>query len=241
MAQETILITGAGQRVGLALAQHFSELNYHVIVSYRTEHKAISDLRERGVECIHADFSTNEGITSFANHIAGLGVQVRALIHNASDWNAESQTDDYPALLDQMMQIHVKTPYLLNLALHPFLKGSTTGNETGSADIIHFTDYVVRKGSAKHIAYAASKAALENLTLSFAQKLAPRVKVNSIAPALIMFNAGDSESYKKKALSKSLMGIAPGEREAVNAVDFILKSAYMTGQSVNLDGGRALK
>ncbi|MGF1704758.1 dihydromonapterin reductase [Enterovibrio baiacu] len=241
MAQETILITGAGQRVGLALARHFSDHHYHVVVSYRTEHKAISELRERGVECIHADFSTNEGITAFASHIAGLGVKIRALIHNASDWNAESQTDDYPALLDQMMQIHVKTPYLLNLALHPFLQGSSTGGQTGSADIIHFTDYVVRKGSAKHIAYAASKAALENLTLSFAQKLAPRVKVNSIAPALIMFNVDDSEDYKKKALSKSLMGIAPGEREAVNAVDFILQSAYMTGQSVNLDGGRAIK
>nr|WP_269808736.1 dihydromonapterin reductase [Enterovibrio nigricans] len=160
---------------------------------------------------------------------------IRAIIHNASDWNCEKDTDDYAALLDQMMQVHVKAPYLINLALAPFLSSHV------SADIIHFTDYVVRKGSAKHIAYSASKAALENMTLSFAQKLAPNVKVNSIAPALIMFNETDDDAYKEKALSKSLMGVAPGEEEVVNAVDFIMKSNYMTGQSVNLDGGRALK
>ncbi|MGF1766965.1 dihydromonapterin reductase [Enterovibrio makurazakiensis] len=237
MSQSTIVITGAGQRIGYALAKHFAEDGNKVIVSYRTEKPGVETLRECGVDCIQADFGSDAGIHQFARTLAEKNISIRALIHNASDWNAEKNTDDYAALLDQMMQVHVKAPYLLNQALAPFM---CTNNQAGS-DIIHFTDYVVRKGSAKHIAYAASKAALENLTLSFAQKLAPQIKVNSIAPALIMFNANDDEEYKQKALSKSLMKMAPGEIEVVNAVDFILNSNYMTGQSVNLDGGRALK
>ena len=56
------------------------------------------------------------------------------------------------------------------------------GTGHAASDIIHFTDYVVERGSDKHIAYAASKAALDNMTRSFARKLAPEVKVNSIAP-----------------------------------------------------------
>lgn len=235
MNGNTIVITGAGQRIGLALAKHFHQKQWRVIASYRSERAGVTELKALGVDCVQADFSKDEEIHRFARHIAERNVSLRAIIHNASDWNAESKTDDYAALIDQMMQVHVKAPYLLNLALSPFFAG--TGLASG--DIIHMTDYVVRKGSAKHIAYAASKAALDNLTLSFAQKLAPTIKVNSIAPALIMFNEHDDEDYKRKASAKSLMGAAPGESEMINAVDFILNSNYMTGQSINVDGGRA--
>ncbi|KXF83298.1 dihydromonapterin reductase [Enterovibrio coralii] len=237
MKQGTIVITGAGQRIGFALAKHFHQQGFSVVASYRTERPGVKELKSLGVECIHADFSTDAGIHQFSRAVAEKHTTIRAIFHNASDWNCEKDTDDYAALLEQMMQVHVKAPYLINLALTPFLDS----NNAAASDIIHFTDYVVRKGSAKHIAYAASKAALENLTLSFAQKLAPSVKVNSIAPALIMFNEDDDDAYKQKALSKSLMGLAPGEQEIINAVEFVMNSNYMTGQSVNLDGGRALK
>jgi dihydromonapterin reductase/dihydrofolate reductase len=109
------------------------------------------------------------------------------------------------------------------------------------ADIIHMTDFVQDKGSNKHIAYAASKAALHNLTLSFASLLAPKVKVNSIAPSLLMFNEHDSQEYKENALAKSILGICPGAQEAVKAVNFIFSSTYMTGQVIHLNGGRNLK
>ncbi len=59
-----------------------------------------------------------------------------------------------------MMQIHVNTPYLLNHALERLLRG----HGHAASDIIHFTDYVVERGSDKHVAYAASKAALDNMT-----------------------------------------------------------------------------
>ena len=95
-------------------------------------------------------------------------------------------------------------PYLLNHALQDLLRGH--GHAAG--DIIHFTDYVVERGSDKHIAYAASKAALDNMTRSFARKLAPEVKVNAIAPAMILFNEGDDAEYRQQALNKSLMKIA---------------------------------
>jgi dihydromonapterin reductase/dihydrofolate reductase len=70
--------------------------------------------------------------------------------------------------LSSMLQIHVNAPYLLNHALQDLLRGH--GHAAGD---IHFTDYVVERGSDKHIAYAASKAALDNMTRSFARKLAP--------------------------------------------------------------------
>jgi dihydromonapterin reductase/dihydrofolate reductase len=96
----------------------------------------------------------------------------------------------------------------------------------------------VERGSDKHIAYAASKAALDNMTRSFARKLAPEIKVNAIAPSLIMFNEGDDEEYRQQALDKSLMKIAPGEKEISDLIDYLFTSRYVTGRSFAVDGGR---
>ncbi len=120
-----------------------------------------------------------------------------------------------------MMQIHVHAPYLLNHALEDLLRG----HGHAASDIIHITDYVVERGSDKHIAYAASKAALDNMTRSFARKLAPEIKVNAIAPSLIMFNEGDDEAYRQQALDKSLMKIAPGEKRLATLSTICLPAA----------------
>lgn len=67
--QRPILITGAGRRIGLALAHHFLNLRHPVIVSYRTEYPSIEGLRHAGAVCIQADFSTDEGILAFAEKV----------------------------------------------------------------------------------------------------------------------------------------------------------------------------
>jgi NAD(P)-dependent dehydrogenase (short-subunit alcohol dehydrogenase family) len=92
----------------------------------------------------------------------------------------------------------------------------------------------------KYIACAARKAAMENLTQSFATTYAPLVKVNSIAPAMLMFNPQDDTAYRERARLKALLDVAPGESEGVNAIRYILESRYITGKTIALDGGRHL-
>ncbi|KFD20909.1 dihydromonapterin reductase [Yokenella regensburgei] len=234
--QLPVLITGGGRRIGLALAHHFLNQKQPVIVSYRSHYPSIDGLREAGAHCIQADFSTDEGILAFADQVKAHTDGLRAILHNASAWVPEKPGTSLAQTLNAMMQIHVNAPYLLNHALEPLLRGH--GHAAG--DIIHFTDYVVERGSDKHIAYAASKAALDNMTRSFARKLAPEVKVNAIAPALILFNEEDDAEYRQQALNKSLMKIAPGEKEVIELVDYLLVSCYVTGRSFAVDGGRPL-
>ena len=139
-----------------------------------------------------------------------------------------------------MMRIHAKAPYLVNLHCADLLmRYHAESNQP--ADIIHLTDYVVETGSPKHLAYAASKAALDNLTKSFSAKFAPQIKVNAIAPSLIIFNQHDDEQYRAKTLKKSLMGIEPGCQEIINSIDLLLNSHYITGRALPVDGGRHLK
>ncbi|EJG2387511.1 dihydromonapterin reductase [Kluyvera ascorbata] len=236
MLSRPILITGGGRRIGLALAHHFLTQQQPVILSYRTHYPAIDVMQRAGAVCIQADFSTDEGIYTFADAVRSHCSGLRAVIHNASGWLAETPGASLSHVLNAMMQIHVHAPYLLNHALEDLLRGH--GHAEG--DIIHFTDYVVECGSDKHIAYAASKAALDNMTRSFARKLAPEVKVNAIAPALVLFNEGDDAEYRQKALNKSLMKIAAGEKEIIDLVEYILGSCYVTGRTFAVDGGRPL-
>nr|WP_318381841.1 dihydromonapterin reductase [uncultured Enterobacter sp.] len=232
-----VLITGGGRRIGLALAHHFLHQHQPVIVSYRTWYPAIEGLQEAGAVCIQADFCHDDGILKFADEVKSRTTCLRAIVHNASGWVAEKPGTPLTEILSAMLQIHVHAPYLLNHALEGLLRGQ---GHAGS-DIIHFTDYVVERGSDKHIAYAASKAALDNMTRSFARKLAPEVKVNAIAPSMILFNEDDDASYRQQALNKSLMKIAPGEKEMIDLVDYLLTSCYVTGRSFAVDGGRPLR
>tara|TARA_Y100000034_G_scaffold125107_1_gene174227 strand:+ start:220 stop:915 length:696 start_codon:yes stop_codon:yes gene_type:complete len=231
-----VLITGASQRLGLAMANSLLDKGQHVVVTYRTLRPSISMLENKGATVLRADFNTEAAIDRAIDEIKAISKTYRAVIHNASDWAQEKDNNNKHSLIERMMLVHAVAPYRINLALEKALQDCEM-----QADIIHMTDYVQETGSEKHMAYAASKAALHNLTLSFAKKLAPKVKVNSIAPALLMFNEGDDDAYKQKALGKSLLEIVPGAQEAVKAVNYLLDSDYVTGQTLHLNGGRHLK
>lgn len=235
-----ILITGAGQRIGLALAKHFIAQGQAIIITYRTRHTAVDQLEQQGATCLYADFSSDEGINEFVAQLKAQVSSLRAIIHNASSWDCEANNPDFTQLFDNMMRIHAKTPYLINMHCADLLL-NYQAHQNAPADIIHLTDYVVETGSPKHIAYAASKAALDSLTKSFSAKYAPHIKVNAIAPSLIIFNEHDDEQYRAKTLKKSLMGIEPGCQEIINSTDLLLQSRYITGRSLPVDGGRHLK
>ncbi|MFT5449196.1 MAG: dihydromonapterin reductase/dihydrofolate reductase [Gammaproteobacteria bacterium] len=136
--------------------------------------------------------------------------------------------------MQRMMQIHAVASYLQDLA--PLLRAS----ENVQADIIHVGDFVSGCGSSKHIADAVSKAAQDNLTLLLVAKLAPKIKVNSIFPALMLFNPTDTVQFRKKALDKSLMRCGAGFDEFQHSVDYLLASGDVSGWILSLDDGRHL-
>jgi len=247
-----ILITGAAQRVGLYCALGLQQAGYQVIATYRQPKAGVEQLRQAGVICLPLDIQSDrdvvQQVAELAHTVSDLCQQhqlpLRALIHNASSWSGESQSGTTlveqlsadAAVFDDMFRIHTKLPYLLSRALSPLLT-----EQLQAADIIAISDFAVNTGSCNHMAYAASKAALENLVLSLARQLAPQVKVNAIAPALLMFNEGDSDDYKAYTLKKSLMEIEPGPAEVLQSILYLLQSRYITGRVLALDGGRHLK
>ncbi|MGR5334100.1 dihydromonapterin reductase [Vibrio gigantis] len=236
---ETILITGVGKRLGFALAQQLLADGYKVVGTYRSDYPQLQLLRDGGADLQQVDFYQQSSLEGFLHYVGKDYKTLRAIIHNASDWKPENKnnpSENASQIMHQMMTIHATVPYLFNLTLKDQLM---SGDKT--SDIIHISDYVAEKGSKKHIAYAASKAALNNLTLSFSAMLAPKVKVNTLSPAMIKFNEHDDEAYKTKALQKALIPTEAGFEEIIDGIKYVLSSHYMTGRTLHLDGGRHLK
>lgn len=229
-----ILITGASQRVGLHCAERLLAEGQPVIISYRSERPGVAALRQAGALAIQADFSSEQGILVFIEELKTHTDCLRAIVHNASEWLGETPGNEAENFT-RMFSVHMLAPYLINLHCEPLLQASEV------ADIVHVSDDVTRKGSSKHIGYCASKAGLDNLTLSFAARFAPRIKVNAIAPALLMFQPHDDAAYRARALAKSAMGIEPGAEVFYQSLRYLLDNPYVTGTTLTINGGRHIK
>ena len=159
-----ILITGAGQRVGLHCAQRLLADGYAVIFTYRSEKPGVQALLDLGATALFADFSNEAGILDFIQRLKAHTHSLRAIVHNASAWLAETAQHETDAFT-RMFSVHMLAPYLINLHCSELLEHSSP------ADIVHISDDVTRKGSSKHIAYCATKAGLERSSSSLQCRL----------------------------------------------------------------------
>lgn len=231
--QNAVLITGAGQRIGYHLARQFlQQAEFPVVFTYRTHRPQVDELMALGAIGFQIDFTQPEELPALLKEIESQVESLRAVIHNASMWQCDEELDQ----IQSLFQIHVEAPYYLNNALVPLLKASSSPLK----DIISLSDCSVNRVSGEHIAYLSSKAALQTMSKGFAKKFAPEIKVNDIAPALIMFNEGDSEDYKQKRLAQSALGVEPGPEVVWQAVQYLMNSPYTTGAVLPLEGGRSL-
>jgi dihydromonapterin reductase/dihydrofolate reductase len=229
-----VLITGASQRIGLHCARRLIADGHKVIASYRTERPGVSELRGLGASVMFADFSSEQGIFDFIDRVRAITGSLRAIVHNASAWLPE-QSGNEASVFRQLVNVHMLAPYLINLHCADLLQ------QSAPSDIVHISDDVVRKGSSRHMAYSASKAGMDNLTLSFAARLAPHTKVNGISPALIEFQPDDNDDYRAKTLAKSALGIEPGAEVIYQGLRYLLDSPYVTGTTLTVNGGRHIK
>lgn len=229
-----VLITGASQRIGLHCAERLLGEGQPVIITYRSERPGVERLKALGAVAIQADFSSQDSVMTFIAQLKGQTPSLRAIVHNASEWLAETEGDE-AEVFQRMFNVHMLAPYLINLHCADLLQRSE------QADIIHIGDDVTRKGSSKHIAYSASKAGLDNLTLSFAARYAPGIKVNGIAPAMLMFQPDDDAAYRARTLAKSALGIEPGAEVIYQSLRYLLDNPYVTGTTLTVNGGRHVK
>lgn len=231
---DVVVVTGAGRRIGAALVSALLADGHVVLGSYRRMSDQVAALQAQGALMVQADLASDAGVQAFAAEVRVRARSLRALIHNASIWHGDAEMAADVALRDATFQLHVFAPHHLNEVLTDLLLAGE-----GMRDIIHMTDANVPHGKADRALYLASKAALENLVKSHARRLAPRVKVNAIAPGLILFHPQDDTAYRQARLARSLVGIEPGVGVVVESVRYVLANPYVDASVLTLDGGRS--
>lgn len=231
---DPILITGGATRLGYALAMHYIHNEQRVVITYRSNRPEVEALEAAGVTCVHADFATDAGVFDALERLKQVLPRCQSVVHNASSWWTDPPLVDQLDHLALMMRIHVGAPMVLTHGLQPALEAAE------HPSVVLVSDHVAHRGSDKHMAYAASKAAMLNLTQSLAKRYAPTIRVNALCPALLAFRDEDDDAYRVKTLKKSPLGKVPGFEVAIEGICYLQANQYTTGTVLPLDGGRSL-
>ncbi|RUO81516.1 short-chain dehydrogenase [Idiomarina tyrosinivorans] len=231
----TALITGAGRRFGYELAHALLDEGYTVYAHYNTSKGGVEELEKRGAIPIQADFSNNAEIAAMVKQLQQSIESLDILVNNASCFFNNDTIDDDDDKLDAVYQVHAIAPYRLITGLQLALAAAEDGL------VINITDIYVERPSVDYIAYCSAKAALANMTLSFAKVLAPEIRVNAIQPGPILFLPEHQDEYRRSVLSETPLTVEGGLEPMIETVKFFRDNRFLTGESIKVDGGRALK
>ncbi|MDI4654294.1 MULTISPECIES: SDR family NAD(P)-dependent oxidoreductase [Pseudoalteromonas] len=232
---KVVVVTGTSRRLGKFLVEHFLKMNYQVISISRNK-EAISQLHINShLDHYQVDGYFPETAKEVAYDILEKYDSIDLIVHNASKFISDDKDiDNYASNYQEMINVHMIFPSLLNSILYPALK------EAPEPNIIQITDIYVDNPNENFSLYCSTKSGLESLTKSFAKKFAPHIRVNSIQPGPIKFLSTHNESEKESVLNEALIKREGGFDSILKTINFITENNYITGSSVKVDGGRSL-
>ena len=240
--KKTIFITGAAKRIGKEIALCFSEMGWNIIIHYNSSKNDAQVLADEingtnpdSAITVQGNLDVKEDVEKVISEVLDGFPTIDLLINNASTFYPTPIEDISEEHWDKLVGSNLKGPLFLIKGLKDKLKES-------KGSIINITDTNLSKGVANYSIYSAAKAGLESITKGLARELAPYIKVNAIAPGA-MLEPPDvtwTEEQKSKVISSIPLNRMGSEKDISEAVKFLAKSNYITGQIIKVDGGRSL-
>jgi len=233
------LVTGAAHRVGKAIALALAQKGYAIGLHY---HRSESDARQTAAELqafspavflLQADLTQEQEVERLFQQVSELPHRLEVLVNSAG----QMQSGDLMTLTgeawDAALAINLKAPWLCarNAAVLMKPHGGLIVNITDAGSSRPWTGYP---------AYIISKNGLEMLTRLLAKRLAPEIRVNAVAPGLILPSPDLSPQKWDRLVQRVPLERTGSLAEIAAAVLFLLENKYMTGQTVVVDGGYQL-
>jgi len=228
------LVTGAAHRLGksfaLTLARHGYDivLHYHQSLDAALQTKAEIESVGRRVFLAQADLTDPAQIQSLISNLNTLTVLVNSAAFMPSGNVDALSIENWDTSLD----LNLRAPFLLTQ--------EASKKMTDGGLIVNITDVGAQKAWSRFPSYTVSKAALESLTRILARALAPKIRVNAIAPGFVLqSDIVPAEEWER--LIKRIPLKRPARTEEIaSALEFLLKNEYITGQTIVVDGGYSL-
>lgn len=229
------LVTGAGQRVGKAVAIALAEAGAHVAVHYNTSAEGANDTVRKikasgGVAAtFQADLQDDPALAGLVPSVVKAMGRLDVLVNSASIFRDARLLDTTNEEWDANFAVNVRAPFVLSRALARHLDGRP-------GKIINLNDWQTNRP--KRFAYGVSKAALSGLTRTLAASLAPDVQVNEVALGAILLPPGALPEYEKVLTTRIPAGRMGRPEEISDAVLWLIGNDYVTGETIRVDGGQ---
>jgi NAD(P)-dependent dehydrogenase (short-subunit alcohol dehydrogenase family) len=225
MEPRTAIVTGAGKRVGAHVARALTERGWSVLAHVRDD----ASLPE-GATAVAANLADPDCATAIFAALEGLP-PVRLLVNNAARFAWDGLDDFSVAEFDAHMAVNVRAPVLLTRA---FARAAG-----GGGLIVNILDSKLAAPNPDFLSYTLSKQALAGFTGLAAQALAPLgIRVNAVAPALMLRSAGQSERNFAAMHGRNPLGRGVSPADVVAAIDYLLACDAVTGEVLTIDGGQ---
>lgn len=233
------LVTGSSRGIGQAIALALAQKGVHLAVNYISKKEAAQSTVERIMAlgrkavAVQADVSVSSEVNRMVQHVRSELGEIEILVNNAGIAKQRSIEEVTEADWDETIAVNLKSAFLLTQAVLPDMR------ENGWGRIINISSGAAHTGGIVGPHYTASKAGIEGLTRAYAIRLAREgITVNSVAPSIV-------ETDMVKGLEEATDRIPLGRKghvdEIAQAVVFLSENAYITGQTIALNGGLFFK
>ena len=241
MQGKVVLITGGAKRVGAAICRRMHAAGANLMLHYRASagearllQSELNGTRADSVALIQADLLDLKAMPSLVEQTVQRFGRLDALVNNASSFYASPIGDITAAVWDDLMGTNLRAPLFLAQAAAPALRRS-------QGAIVNIADIHADRPLKNYVVYSVAKSGLVALTRSLARELAPEVRVNAVAPGPILWpdDATFDEVSRQRIISHTLLKREGTPDDVAKAVHFLVAEAtYMTGETINVDGGR---
>jgi len=236
---KTALISGGAVRIGAQIVRTLHENGYKVIIHcHQSEEIAqalchkLNSKRNNSAQVIVADLGDNEAIKKLTQKIKSLDL----LVNNASVFYPTSTENSTIEDWDKIININLRAPFFITTGLSKVLA-------TSQGSIVNIIDIHSDRPLKNFSIYNISKAGLKMLTKTLAKELAPNIRVNGVSPGSILWPQGLAElsqEEKFNMLDRIALNKHGSTEDIAEAVLFLANAKYITGEVINIDGGRSL-
>tara|TARA_B100000029_G_scaffold70789_1_gene62854 strand:+ start:6460 stop:7227 length:768 start_codon:yes stop_codon:yes gene_type:complete len=237
MARSAALVTGGARRIGAAICLHLAEKGHSVAVHHNSSEDAAEALAER-IRGMGVGACTVKGNLSNPDEVASLVARAGAeigpishLVNNASRFEFDDIESVDSESWGSHLDVNARAPMLLTRALLEQLPEDSTGS------VVNILDQKIADPSPDHLSYTASRYALLGLTDALARGLAPRVRINAVAPGHTLPSPDQTAEGFERAQQESPLGFGPSPADIAEAVGYLIDARAVTGQVLFVDSG----
>ncbi len=244
MDGKVVLVTGGARRVGASISRRLHASGAAVAIHYRSSEQEaqglISELnhvRPRSAFGVQGDLLRTQALPDLVQKTVQHFGRLDALVNNASSFYPTPLSEIADADWEDLIGTNLKAPLFLAQAAASELRRN-------HGAIVNIVDIHAERPMQGHLLYSVAKSGLSGLTRALAQELAPFVRVNAVAPGVILWPedaAWEDQERRRRILAHTLLKREGEPDDIAKAVHFLLQDApYVTGQTIAVDGGRSI-